>query len=140
MEAGKNCNFLSKFSFHFLPYLRTLLLPIRYRTIVDATNICKAIGADLLEPFSDFGKYEKLYKQYMANPGMTGYCDHGGRYMLWLPYTGWTDLDDGTPNVTYFMTSEPLLMNEAWRKDNPRSIEKPYCVIARMGMSKNNLN
>ena len=65
---------------------------------------------------------------------MQKYCAHGGRYMLWLPYQGWSDIkDEGPLNVTYYKSDQPLLMHEAWRKNNPKNTQRPYCVIARMG-------
>ena len=51
--------------------------------------------------------------------------------MMWMPYIGWDDII-GTINVTYYGSSEPLKISEPWRKNNPESNEKPYCVIARM--------
>ena len=63
---------------------------------------------------------------------MEKYCYHGGRVMMWLPYLGWDDIT-GNVNVTYFGSDVPLGMKEAWRKNNPKSDERPYCVIARMG-------
>ena len=54
--------------------------------------------------------------------------------MLWLPYQGWSDVkDEGALNVTYYKSDQPLLMHEAWRKNNPKNTQRPYCVIARMG-------
>ena len=54
--------------------------------------------------------------------------------MLWLPYQGWSDIkDEGPLNVTYYKSDQPLLMHEAWRKNNPKNTQRPYCVIARMG-------
>ena len=63
---------------------------------------------------------------------MMKYCYHGGRIMLWLPYHGWDDIT-GTVNVTYYRTNTQLAMHDAWRKNNPKNQNKPYCVIARMG-------
>ena len=70
----------------------------------------------------------------LKNPAVQKYCAHGGRYMLWLPYQGWSDIkDEGPLNVTYYKSDQPLLMHEAWRKNNPKNTQRPYCVIARMG-------
>ena len=52
--------------------------------------------------------------------------------MHWMPYIGWDDLK-GDLNVTYYGSTTQLTMHEAWRKNNPVSSTKPYCVIARMG-------
>ena len=115
-------------------------MPIRYRTIKDAMGICEALGeiGDFLKPFEDFDHYVKFFNNYLKNPAIQKYCANGGRYMLWLPYIGYTDIIDDPDNfnVTYYKSTEPLLMNDAWRKNNPKSKEKPYCVIARMGNLK----
>ena len=52
--------------------------------------------------------------------------------MVWLPYQGWDDIT-GEVNVTYYDSNNPLEMHQAWRKNNPKNSERPYCVIARMG-------
>ena len=51
---------------------------------------------------------------------------------MWLPYQGWDDIT-GVVNVTHYGSTTPLAMTQAWRKNNPKSPERPYCVIARMG-------
>ena len=118
---------------------RTLLLPIRYRTIEDAMGMCEALGerGDFLKPFEDYDEYYQFYQKYLKNPAIQKYCDNGGRYMLWLPYQGWADVTDDEVNVTYYKSNQSLMMNDAWRKNNPKSKERPYCVIARMGNSIN---
>ena len=65
------------------------MLPIRYRTIDDATGICEALGetGDYLEPFENYDEWLKFRNFYMENPAIEKYCNHGGRYILWLPYT-----------------------------------------------------
>ena len=72
------------------------MLPIRYRTIADATGICEALGetGDFLKPFENFDEWLKFRNIYMENPAIEKYCDHGGRYILWLPYTVMT-----SPNI-----------------------------------------
>ena len=64
------------------------MLPIRYRTIDDAMGMCEALGerGDFLKPFENYDEWEKFSNMYMENPAIEKYCDHGGRYMLWLPY------------------------------------------------------
>ena len=116
-------------------FLRTLLVPTRYRTSWDAMGLCQALGDDgsYLRQFTDYKDYVKFYNAVLANPAMQKYCDHGGRYMMWLPYQGWSEVTDNQVNVTYYKSSEPLQMNEAWRKNNPKNTNRPYCVIARMG-------
>ena len=50
-----------------------------------------------------------------------------------IPGKGWTD-----KNVTYYKSTQPLLMNDAWRRKNGQynSETGPYCVVARMGKIK----
>ena len=59
---------------------RTLLLPIRYRTITDALSVCEALGekGDFLKPFSSFEEWSKFYNRVKNSPAMDTYCDHGG--------------------------------------------------------------
>ena len=68
--------------------LRTLLVPIRYRTIESAMGICESLGekGDFLKPFSSYSEWVIFYDMYKKSPAIEKYCDHGGRYMLWLPY------------------------------------------------------
>lgn len=68
--------------------IRTLVLPIRYRTIEDAMGICEALGetGDFLKPFENYDEWLNFRNIYINNPAIEKYCDHGGRYMLWLPY------------------------------------------------------
>ena len=63
---------------------------------------------------------------------MMNYCNHGGRLLHWLPYIGWDDIS-GKVNVTYYGSGSQLIMHKAWRKNNPKSPERPFCVIAKMG-------
>lgn len=64
---------------------RTLLLPIRYRTISDALSVCEALGekGDFLKQFSSFAEWQKFYNHVLDSPAMNKYCKHGGRYMMW---------------------------------------------------------
>jgi hypothetical protein len=73
-----------------------------------------------------------FYNRVLNSPAIMKYCFHGGRVMQWMPYQGWDDLD-GTVNVTYYGSNNQLAMHQAWRKNNPKSNERPFCVIARMG-------
>ena len=67
-------------------------------------------------------------------------CHLHHRYILWLPYQGWDDINDvesaAEVNVTYYGSTQPLAMTEAWRKNNPKNSKKPYCVVARMRKNK----
>ena len=51
-------------------------------------GICEALGetGDFLKPFENYDEWLKFSIMYMKNPAIEKYCDHGGRYMLWLPY------------------------------------------------------
>ena len=92
------------------------------------------LEGSFLAPFTDLKEYEVFYNKGLNSPAVMKYCFHGGRIMHWLPYIGWNDLDDeGDLNVTYYGSEDQLAMHKAWRKNNPKSKEKPYCVIARMG-------
>ena len=46
---------------------RTLLLPIRYRTIEDAMGICEALGerGDFLKPFASYEEYAAFFTSYL---------------------------------------------------------------------------
>ena len=70
------------------------MLPIRYRTFDDAMGICEALGetGDFLKPFENYDEWSKFRNIYMQNPVIEKYCNHGGRYILWLPYTVMTGL------------------------------------------------
>ena len=77
-------------------------------------------------------EYTVFYNKVLNSPAVKKYCYHGGRFMHWLPYMGWDDLE-GDLNVTYYGSQDQLVMHQAWRKNNPKNIERPFCVIARMG-------
>ena len=83
-----------------------------------------------LAQFDDFGDYERFFNKYLKNSAVNEYCAHGGRYMLWLPYKGF---DGNTENVTYFGKEEPMKMKNAWRRSYPKTSQRPWCVIARLG-------
>ena len=85
-----------------------------------------------LAPFTSFSEYETFYRRVLSSPAVMKYCYHGGRIIQWLPYQGWDDIN-GEVNVTYFKSSQPLLMHNAWRRNNPKNSERPYCVVARIG-------
>ena len=48
-------------------WCRTLLLPIRYRTIEDAMGICEALGerGDFLKPFASYEEYAAFFTSYL---------------------------------------------------------------------------
>ena len=72
----------------YVNVLRTLLVPIRYKTIHDAMSICESLGekGDFLKPFESYSEWVNFYDLYKNSQAVEKYCDHGGRYMLWLPY------------------------------------------------------
>ena len=87
---------------------------------------------------------------------MQKYCDHGGRYLMWLPFQvtdthnydvsikpgsqGWPDnsSSEAAENITYYKSSQPLLMQDAWRQSSKKRQGQgaPYCVVATMGESR----
>ena len=91
------------------------------------------LAGSFLAPFASLDEYQVFYNGVLNSPAMQKYCFHGGRFMQWLPYLGWDDIT-GEVNLTYYESNDPLDMNQAWRKNNPKSNERPYCVIARMGV------
>ena len=113
---------------------RNVLVPIRYRTIEDATEVCTALGekGNALAQFQSLSDYETFYHSYLANPAIQNYCGHGGRYILWLPYQGWKDVTDDQVNVTYYKSTQPLQEIGAWKANNPKRNERPFCVVARL--------
>ena len=90
------------------------------------------LAGSFLAPFTSFKEYEVFYNRVLNSPAVRKYCYHGGRIMHWLPYMGWDDIT-GNVNVTYYRSNTQLKMHQAWRKNNPKSNDRPYCVIARMG-------
>ena len=45
---------------------------------------------------------------------------------------GWDDIS-GTVNVTYFGDESPFELTTMWRKNNPKSSQRPFCVATRLG-------
>ena len=127
---------------------QTLLIPVRYRTWNNAMAVCSQLGHSglnccseacrnllfsdsFLAPFEDFNAYKDLAKHYLKNLAINEFCRHGSRYMLWLPYRGFTNSKE---NVQYILDEKHLKMNNAWRNGVPRTTARPWCVIARFGM------
>ena len=113
---------------------RTLLVPVRFRTHQEAMGICQQLGGKYLESFPHFARYLSFYSLVRSSPAMERHCKHGGRFMMWLPYLGWADLSQPPLNLTHYGTSLPLSMSAAWRSNYPRSDDRPFCVVARMGI------
>ena len=113
---------------------RNVLVPIRFRTIEDATQVCDALGekGSFLAQFKSLSAYEQFYHAYLSNPAIQKYCDHGSRYILWLPYQGWKDVTDDVVNVTYYRSSQPLHEIGAWKANNPKRKTRPFCVVAKL--------
>ena len=99
-------------------------------------SVCEELGeqGSQLAPFTSLQQYRQFYTSLAASPAFQEYCQHGGRRIVWLPYQGWDDIT-GTVNVTHWATGQPLTMHSAWRRNNPKSSERPYCVVARLGES-----
>ena len=51
-------------------------------------GICESLGekGDFLKPFESYSEWLIFYDMYKNNQAVKNYCDHGGRYKLWLPY------------------------------------------------------
>ena len=47
---------------------------------------------------------------------------------------GYDDIT-GTVNVTYFGDESPFELATMWRKNNPKSSQRPFCVATRLGES-----
>ena len=45
---------------------------------------------------------------------------------------GYDDIT-GTVNVTYFGDESPFELTTMWRKNNPKSSQRPFCVATRLG-------
>ena len=60
----------------------------RYRTFEEATGICEELGerGSFLEHFTTFRQYKIFHENAKKNKAIQAYCDHGGRYIFWLPY------------------------------------------------------
>ena len=99
-------------------------------------SVCEELGeqGSQLAPFTSLQQYRQFYTSLAASPAFQEYCQHGGRRIVWLPYQGWDDIT-GTVNVTHWSSGQALTMHSAWRRNNPRSSERPYCVVARLGES-----
>ena len=101
-------------------------------------GICEILGdvGDYLQPIRTLKDYVKLYNRFKTDPTMLKYCDHGGRYVMWLPYTGWKNREGEPTNITYYKSTEQLGMHEAWRQGNgikEGHHEEDYCIFVRMG-------
>ena len=118
-----------------------MILPIRYRTIQDGTSICDALGerGAYLEQFEKYEDYVKFYNNYLSNKAVQKYCDHGGRYFMWLPYIGYNTLKDDTLenlNITYYKSNQQLTMRDAFLLKRLEKAITPYCMVAKMGKCK----
>ena len=47
-------------------------------------------------------------------------------------FRGYDDIT-GTVNVTYFGDESPFELATVWRKNNPKSSQRPFCVATRLG-------
>ena len=74
----------------------------------DAMGICEILGeaGDYLKPFSSLSEYEELYHRFKTDPAMLKYCDHGGRHILWLPYSVQAREESEPSNITYYKSRE----------------------------------
>ena len=53
---------------------------------------------------------------------------------MYILFRGYDDIT-GTVNVTYFGDESPFELTTMWRKNNPKSTQRPFCVATRLGGS-----
>ena len=51
---------------------------------------------------------------------------------MYILFRGYDDIT-GTVNVTYFGDESPFELTTMWRKNNPKSSQRPFCVATRLG-------
>ena len=51
---------------------------------------------------------------------------------FFILFRGYDDIT-GTVNVTYFGDESPFDLATVWRKNNPKSSQRPFCVATRLG-------
>ena len=117
-------------------------------------DICEEMGerGSFLKKFETFEEYDIFHENAKKSKAIDAYCEHGGRFIFWLPYRqdnclfknetcplcilfrGYDDIT-GTVNVTYFGDESPFELTTMWRKNNPKSSQRPFCVATRLGGS-----
>ena len=118
-------------------------------------DICEEMGerGSFLKKFETFEEYDIFHENAKKSKAIDAYCEHGGRFIFWLPYRqeqeclircsernqdyiilfrGYDDIT-GTVNVTYFGDESPFELATVWRKNNPKSSQRPFCVATRLG-------
>ena len=115
-------------------------------------DICEEMGerGSFLKKFETFEEYDIFHENAKKSKAIDAYCEHGGRFIFWLPYRqdnyqiqstkkfmyilfrGYDDIT-GTVNVTYFGDESPFELTTMWRKNNPKSSQRPFCVATRLG-------
>ena len=122
------------------PAKRTIVLPIKYRSVHDAMGTCQSMAEKgkylSLDTFEDWLELRHLY---LNNPAIQKYCGHAGRFLLWLPYEGFAVAKGGKPgtyNMTHYDSTTPYNMTEAWREGSPRMVGH-FCISARLGWEAN---
>ena len=107
-----------------------------------------------MKKFETFEEYDIFHENAKKSKAIDAYCEHGGRFIFWLPYRqdwkifstrskcgnfvlsrGYDDIT-GTVNVTYFGDESPFELATMWRKNNPKSSQRPFCVATRLGESR----
>ena len=53
-------------------------------------------------------------------------------FFMYILFRGYDDIT-GTVNVTYFGDESPFELTTMWRKNNPKSTQRPFCVATRLG-------
>ena len=52
-------------------------------------------------------------------------------FFMYILFRGYDDIT-GTVNVTYFGDESPFELTTMWRKNNPKSSQRPFCVATRL--------
>ena len=128
-------------------------------------DICEEMGerGSFLKKFETQEEFDIFHENAKKSKAIDTYCEHGGRFIFWLPYRqdwnlsprklfrkenilnkcirkhlvlsrGYDDIT-GTLNVTYFGDESPFELTTVWRKNNPKSSQRPFCIATRLGES-----
>ena len=155
LHCGEDALHSSQVGFGFLSRQFETSYFVRYQTFRDAMDICEEMGerGSFLKKFETFEEYDIFHENAKKSKAIDAYCEHGGRFIFWLPYRqdlkispavnveqfvlsrGYDDIT-GTVNVTYFGDESPFELTTMWRKNNPKSSQRPFCVATRLGESR----
>ena len=76
-----------RYLFPLVEHFFTFLIP-RYQTFQDAMDICEEMGerGSFLKKFETFEEYDIFHENAKKSKAIDAYCEHGGRFIFWLPY------------------------------------------------------